>query len=362
MTLTMAQELENEVKNFKIELKEPDPFPASEPDGSYAWLVLDRNQVKNLRDLQFEPNKLEEEMAEMLNVEKSYKYDMRTGCRLDCYINAFHWALMQHMDDRQISGFFTLHKNLVDRFEEAEYSALDALNNMKECLVGLQSGIGGSEDLDGEEKDSEAPPLYFLTVDQGKRIVDFVSRTIVANFTLYRFTFTQDQDEIIKGSEMTIEHCSSSMSFPEPLQEGVHLKTLRRNSLPNEVREEVHLNDHMSDIDEEDTVMDSEDRSKEDTESISDGEHHEERSYEDRFVDAVLGQVRSSGSASAQLSHVTPEELRAAIRKFSVGLLEPRRRRMEAEIRDKNQHLLDSIRRGELPRPKPDKPAGKGKK
>jgi len=51
-------------------------------------------------------------MAGILNYEQ-HEVELKEAAQLDYYVTAFHWAIKNNFDDRQLSGFMTLVTNLL---------------------------------------------------------------------------------------------------------------------------------------------------------------------------------------------------------------------------------------------------------
>lgn len=287
-------------KKGKSQEEDEDVFPDVEPKGSLAWQFLSKEQMKNLHRCENE-QELEKQMAEEMQVE-DFRYDLGKACLLDYYLSNYHWAKEQQFDQRQISAYMTMIITQLNNLREHRFSKLESFVYMKQCLNG--AGISPSVN------DDCAYPLYMINNEQAKLIAEFNTSTFLLNYSLYEHVFGNDQDEIIIGKEVVVEHCSNSVQFPTPLEEAVHMESY----VDNRTRTE---------------------HSGGDEKCVED-----EKSEEDKFVEAIVEQVK--------LKHpqfVDVDELRSMVEKFTKGVIIPNKRALEEKIKQREALFMEKIAR-----------------
>jgi len=64
---------------------------------------------------------------------------------------------------------------------------------LKECF----SGVGS------DSPDVVPIPLYFFKLDHAKLIMEYLMTTLFHHYSLYEYLFTQEQDELIVGADVS---------------------------------------------------------------------------------------------------------------------------------------------------------------
>ena len=83
--------------------------------------------------------------------------------------------------------------NIMHCFPEKRMSKSANLTYLKECF----SGVGV------ENPNVVSVPLYFFKLEDAKMIMQYLISTLFYHYSLYEFLFTQQQDELIVGSDVS---------------------------------------------------------------------------------------------------------------------------------------------------------------
>ncbi|CAK8671387.1 ciliary-associated calcium-binding coiled-coil protein 1-like isoform X2 [Clavelina lepadiformis] len=271
-----------------------------EPNGSFAWKVLVPSQVRALSQCET-PHELEEKMASILEFDES-KVELTQACQLDCYVIAFHWAKDKCFDERQLSGFITLVSNILNNIKEHQMSKAENITYLKECF----SGVGS------ENPDVVSIPLYFFKLEHAKLIMQYLLTTIFQHYKLYEYLFTQQQDELIIGSDLCTEVCPEmSGPFPPPLQEAIPVETYELFAV------------------------------QKDTEKLGSVDAMDEATITEQIADSVLKAVESSESEIVKT--VPTSDLRKIIENITKEMVLPAKAEIQNKIKGKEATYLARI-------------------
>ncbi|KAI8479789.1 ciliary-associated calcium-binding coiled-coil protein 1-like isoform X1 [Branchiostoma floridae x Branchiostoma belcheri] len=181
---------------------------ANEKEGSLAWKVLHISQVRTLLELNVDQVHLK--MADLLNL-KDHAVNLQEAAVLDYYVAGFWWAKEQSFTLQQISGFITALSILLENIREKQMSLVDNLKELKKMLVGI-----------GQENPEVTGGLDFFNTDQAKLLTNYITESLFHHYKLYQYMFTLEQDEMVIGTELSVEVAPpADIPFPPPLDEGM---------------------------------------------------------------------------------------------------------------------------------------------
>nr|CAB3227351.1 uncharacterized protein C10orf107 homolog [Phallusia mammillata] len=180
-------------------------------------------------------------------------------------------------------------------------SKSENLNYLKECFSGV-----------GSDNPTVMPiPLYFFKLDHAKLIMEYLITTLIHHYSLYEYLYTQEQDELIIGTDLCTEVCSEMNGpFPPPLEEG----------MPIEIFENFHLS-KTKDAQVDDEAADA--------------------SFGEELTDAVLKAVEASESEAVKTVPAT--ELRRIIEKITREMIIPAKTELRNKIKEKETGYLTRI-------------------
>ncbi|KAK2558549.1 Ciliary-associated calcium-binding coiled-coil protein 1 [Acropora cervicornis] len=201
--------------------------PQSEEEAekeSLAWKVLTEEQTQSMKELTV--HELEVKLAEVLLIE-NYHISLPEACILDYYVAGFWYPLSfcieseknfsprfakeQNFTLQQISAFFTLLKVMLDNIKEKQFSLVNNIQKFRLLLAGI-----------GVENCSQNGGLECFDVNQAKLITDYFIDSFFQHYKLYQFLFTQEPQEEVVLSELTLEVPPlATVPFPPPLDEGM---------------------------------------------------------------------------------------------------------------------------------------------
>ena len=98
--------------NFSKWSIQDEELEAMEKEGSFAWQILKKSTIKELRGLS--SDSVMDKLAVIMGL-KNWQSDWGTGALLDCYVLAFYWCVQQSFDYRQVSAVFTLINRLLNQ-------------------------------------------------------------------------------------------------------------------------------------------------------------------------------------------------------------------------------------------------------
>ncbi|XP_078668428.1 ciliary-associated calcium-binding coiled-coil protein 1-like isoform X2 [Branchiostoma floridae x Branchiostoma belcheri] len=189
-------------------LNEDEEAIANEKEGSLAWKVLHISQVRTLLELNVDQVHLK--MADLLNL-KDHAVNLQEAAVLDYYVAGFWWAKEQSFTLQQISGFITALSILLENIREKQMSLVDNLKELKKMLVGI-----------GQENPEVTGGLDFFNTDQAKLLTNYITESLFHHYKLYQYMFTLEQDEMVIGTELSVEVAPpADIPFPPPLDEGM---------------------------------------------------------------------------------------------------------------------------------------------
>lgn len=175
---------------------------------SLAWKVLTEEQTQSMKELTV--HELEVKLAEVLLIE-NYHISLPEACILDYYVAGFWFAKEQNFTLQQISAFFTLLKVMLDNIKEKQFSLVNNIQKFRLLLAGI-----------GVENCSQNGGLECFDVNQAKLITDYFIESFFQHYKLYQFLFTQEPQEEVVLSELTVEVPPlATVPFPPPLDEGM---------------------------------------------------------------------------------------------------------------------------------------------
>lgn len=250
---------------------------------SLAWKVLTEEQTQSMKELTV--HELEVKLAEVLLIE-NYHISLPEACILDYYVAGFWFAKEQNFTLQQISAFFTLLKVMLDNIKEKQFSLVNNIQKFRLLLAGI-----------GVENCSQNGGLECFDVNQAKLITDYFIDSFFQHYKLYQFLFTQEPQEEVVLSELTVEVPPlATVPFPPPLDEGMTEEMWREHLMTSpqapevDEQEEGEMNIH-------ETEAHSGELTNPDSETIDDLlasiEPQQLKSLVNKAADEVLGNFKA---------------------------------------------------------------------
>ncbi|GFS06273.1 coiled-coil domain-containing protein 189 [Elysia marginata] len=280
---------------------------SSKKASALAYQVLSKEDSDEL--LGMSAVEMESKLLEILQLKPTTC--LRDAAALDYFVGAMYWAKQKDFNNEQLSGFFTVVHGLLNKIKNEKASIVELLKEFRKNLIGIGADLGS---------DIESGGMEFFSLEQATAITDFLQSTLWQHYKLYELMFTQNQEEEIVGSNLSIEvPMPASTPFPPPLDEGILETTYREfMSLPTPSSSEVQ-----------------------------EGEKSEEEAAES--VSAEL-----PAEAADLFEKLTPEDVKGIIEEVSKEFLENLQTGVENKIRGTENAVLARINKihNILPEPK----------
>ncbi|ERE92795.1 hypothetical protein H671_1g0038 [Cricetulus griseus] len=155
---------------------------------------------------------IQEKMKVFLNF-KNLRTCLRDAILLDYYVSGFFWAKTMDFSINQHSKFMTLLDLLLHNLQTLHMSLGDSIKWLGEVMA----EIGPNHSQKNQE-------LHVFDVKEANAIIDYLKTSLFQHYRLYEFMFYSTREEIVIGTEQTVEVCKSAdHPFPAPLEEGISL-------------------------------------------------------------------------------------------------------------------------------------------
>ncbi|XP_028733061.1 ciliary-associated calcium-binding coiled-coil protein 1 [Peromyscus leucopus] len=177
-------------------------------------LSSDFLSVDQITDLLEEPDVdgIQEKMSVFLNF-KNLQTCLRDAILLDYYVSGFFWAKGMDFSIDQYSKFMTLLDMLLNNLQTLHMSLEDSIKWLGEVMA----EIGPNRSRKNEEP-------HVFDVKEANAITDYLKISLFQHYRLYEFMFNSTREEIVIGTEQTIEVVKpADYPFPAPLEEGISL-------------------------------------------------------------------------------------------------------------------------------------------
>lgn len=182
---------------------------ANKKQSVLAFAVLSQEASEEL--LEMDVLSMESKLQELFSLNPVT--ELRDAAVLDHYVGATWWGKGQGFDPKQLSGFFTIIHNLMEKIKDESLPLVETFKEFRKMLVGI-----AAETPDGVESGG----CEFFSADQARQITDYLHSSLFQHFKLYEFMFSQQQTEEIISNELTLEvPPPASLPFPPPLDEGI---------------------------------------------------------------------------------------------------------------------------------------------
>ncbi|XP_076413166.1 ciliary-associated calcium-binding coiled-coil protein 1 isoform X3 [Peromyscus maniculatus bairdii] len=151
-------------------------------------------------------------MSVFLNF-KNLQTCLRDAILLDYYVSGFFWAKGMDFSIDQYSKFMTLLDMLLHNLQTLHMSLEDSIKWLGEVMA----EIGPNRSRKNEEP-------HVFDVKEANAITDYLKISLFQHYRLYEFMFYSTREEIVIGTEQTIEVVKpADYPFPAPLEEGISL-------------------------------------------------------------------------------------------------------------------------------------------
>ncbi|XP_021061368.1 ciliary-associated calcium-binding coiled-coil protein 1 [Mus pahari] len=159
-------------------------------------------------------NGIQEKLGVFMNF-KNLQTCLRDAILLDYYVSGFCWAKEMNFSVEQYSKFMTLLDMLLHNLQTLHMSLEDSIKWLGEVMA----EIGPNHSRRNEE-------FHIFDVKEANAIIDYLKISLFQHYRLYEFLFYSTREEIVIGTEQTIEVVKpADYPFPAPLEEGISLDT-----------------------------------------------------------------------------------------------------------------------------------------
>ncbi|XP_028636111.1 ciliary-associated calcium-binding coiled-coil protein 1 [Grammomys surdaster] len=175
--------------------------------------ILSSDQIIDLLGEEDE-NGIQEKMGVFLNF-KNLQTSLRDAILLDYYVSGFCWAKDMNFSIDQYSKFMTLLDMLLHNLQTLHMSLEDSIKWLGEVMA----EIGPNHSRTNEN-------FHVFDVKEANAIIDYLKISLFQHYRLYEFLFYSAREEIVIGTEQTIEVVKpADYPLPPPLEEGMSLDT-----------------------------------------------------------------------------------------------------------------------------------------
>ncbi|XP_068439767.1 ciliary-associated calcium-binding coiled-coil protein 1-like [Clinocottus analis] len=174
--------------------------------GFLQWEAAPQQQVHSL--LASTRDGLQLEMTEILGF-RNHLVCMKEAALLDYYVCGFWWAKEANFTPMQTSFIMAVLHILLKKIREKQMPFV-------ENLTGFAVALGAASQCLTSEKDTT--PL--LNEEEATALIHYIRNSLFQKYRLYELLFTTSRDELLTGTERTIEvfGCQGALT---PLEEGI---------------------------------------------------------------------------------------------------------------------------------------------
>ncbi|XP_032744737.1 ciliary-associated calcium-binding coiled-coil protein 1 isoform X2 [Rattus rattus] len=173
--------------------------------------ILTTNQIIDLLGEE-DVEKIQEKMGTFLNF-KNLQTNLRDAILLDYYVAGFCWAKGMNFSIDQYSKFMTLLDMLLQNLQTLHMSLEDSIKWLGEVMAEI-----------GPNHSQKNKNFHIFNVKEANAIIDYLKISLFQHYRLYEFLFYSAREEIVIGTEQTIEAVKpADHPFPAPLEEGISL-------------------------------------------------------------------------------------------------------------------------------------------
>ncbi|XP_008835517.1 ciliary-associated calcium-binding coiled-coil protein 1 isoform X1 [Nannospalax galili] len=138
---------------------------------------------------------------------------LKDAILLDYYVSGFLWAKEMNFSIDQYLKFMTLLDMLLHNLQTLHMSLGDCI----EWLGKAMAEIGPNHSQKNED-------CHIFDIRQANAIIDYLKISLFQHYRLYEFLFYATREEIVLGTQQTIEVVKpADHPFPAPLEEGISL-------------------------------------------------------------------------------------------------------------------------------------------
>ncbi|XP_029338686.1 ciliary-associated calcium-binding coiled-coil protein 1 isoform X2 [Mus caroli] len=157
-------------------------------------------------------NGIQEKLGVFLNF-KNLQTCLRDAILLDYYVSGFCWAKEMNFSIEQYSKFMTLLDMLLHNLQTLHMSLEDSIKWLGEVMAEI-----------GPNHSRKSEDFHVFDVKEANTIIDYLKISLFQHYRLYEFLFYSTREEIVIGTEQTIEVVKpADYPFPAPLEEGISL-------------------------------------------------------------------------------------------------------------------------------------------
>ncbi|KAM9715403.1 ciliary-associated calcium-binding coiled-coil protein 1 [Menidia menidia] len=184
------------------------------------WTALSPQQTEDM--LQKTGEELQSALGEALGY-RSRQTCLREAVLLDYYASGFMWAKEASLSPAKASFCLAVLHMFLDNIREKQMSLVDNLMEFTKTL-----GTACKPSMSDEDTDS------LLDHDEAAALIQYIINSLVQKYRLYELLFITSTEELLAGSERSIEIFSCQEGLT-PLEEGAaHVELCSANTSPPE--------------------------------------------------------------------------------------------------------------------------------
>ncbi|XP_039644862.1 ciliary-associated calcium-binding coiled-coil protein 1 isoform X2 [Perca fluviatilis] len=170
------------------------------------WEVLPNHQIQEL--LKKTVDELQLEMNAILGL-RNHHICMKEAALLDYYVCGFWWAKEANFTPIKISFTMAVLHMLLDNIREKQMVLVENLMEFAKALCAACQWSTLKED---------SPP--HLDREEATALISYIRNSLFQKYRLYELLFTTSREELLTGTERTIEvfSCQDALT---PLEEGI---------------------------------------------------------------------------------------------------------------------------------------------
>ncbi|XP_041819191.1 ciliary-associated calcium-binding coiled-coil protein 1 [Chelmon rostratus] len=170
------------------------------------WAALPPRLTQDL--LERSAGELQAELKEILDF-RNHQTCMKEAALLDFYVCGFWWAKEANFTPMQTSFTMAVLHMLLGNIKEKQMTLVE---NLMEFAKALAAACQSST--------SEADTTSLLDREEATALISYVRNSLFQKYRLYELLFTTSREELLTGTEKTIEvfSCPDALT---PLEEGI---------------------------------------------------------------------------------------------------------------------------------------------
>ncbi|KAK2910768.1 ciliary-associated calcium-binding coiled-coil protein 1 isoform X2 [Channa argus] len=175
-------------------------------DSKLQWEALPHEQIEDL--LQRTSDEIQWKLKEILDF-RNCQTCMKEAAVLDYHLCGFLWAKEANFTLTQISFTIAVLHMLLDNIKEKQMGLVENLMEFAKTLAAACQGLTSEEDT-----------TSLLGTEEATKLINYIKKSFFQKYRLYKLLLTTPREELLTGTERTIEVFSWQDGFT-PLEEGI---------------------------------------------------------------------------------------------------------------------------------------------